>query len=81
MYETEDGANLLIFWDKIQIHGDVNMNQKIREIQDAINNRNVIVVDSGEEPTFWRRHGGVIITLIGGAAVSLLIYFLPAFDT
>ena len=76
MYETEDDANVLIFWDKIPINSTTNMNQKIREIQNVLNNRNVIVIDSGEEPTFWKNHGDAVIALMGGASVTLLVYFL-----
>ena len=77
MYETTDETNVLIFWDKISISENTNMNDKIREIQDAIDNRNVIVVDSGKTPNLLKKKFDTILSLIGGGVFTLIAYFLP----
>ncbi len=75
MYDSDDETHIFIFWDKILIDDNTNMNNKIREIQDTLHNNNVVVVESGKEPTFWTKHGDAVIAVIGGAIVSIAIWY------
>lgn len=79
MHSTDDGTNVLVFWDRIAIAEDTNMHNKTREIEDAVGTRNLVVVDHGEDPTFWKKHGERIMTLCGALAIGILIWFLSKY--
>lgn len=71
------GTNLLIHWDGIKIYDDDNMQIKLRDIQTSIGSNNILIHATGVEKTFWIQHTSTIITFIGGAALSLFLYFFP----
>lgn len=76
MYDSDDETHVFVFWNKIGIPEDINMNQKTREIEDAIENDNIVVVDLGEDPTFWKKHGNVIMSIVGAFVISVLVWYL-----
>ncbi len=79
LHTTDDETNVLVFWDKIGIPEDTNMNDKTREIEDVIQTNNVIVVDLGEDPTFWKKYGTTVITSIIAAGTPILIWFVTKY--
>lgn len=76
LHTTDDDTNVLVFWDRIGIAEDTNMNQKTREIEEVIQTNNVIVVDLGEDPTFWKKHGSSIMSIVGAGVFSVFIWYL-----
>jgi len=78
MHTTDDGTNVLVFWDKIAISEDTDMHQKTREIEDALNTRNLIIVDFGEDPKWYTKHGGLIgiIIAIVGMGIAGFLHWL-----
>lgn len=76
MHTTDDRTNVLVFWDKIPIVENTNMHDKTRQIEDAVNTSNMVVVDYGEDPTFWKKHGERVVTTTGAFGIGAFIWYL-----
>lgn len=77
MQSFDSGTNFLIHWDRIKIHDDDNVHDKLRTIQTNIGSNNLLIFEIGVDKTFWVQHTSTIITFIGGASLSLFFYFFP----
>jgi hypothetical protein len=72
MYYPPNSNHVLLYWDKLTVGDNLDMNQKIIDIEDSIPNCRVFSNELGEKPTTWKKWGPTIIGIVGGGIIGVI---------